>query len=136
MLKFNSLLRRQNDTRNNPLPPIKTRGFGNCITEHENLLLKTQNLRDCIEADNEQNLKNFHSMFRIKDLYEVPKNLPGEDSTFPSVKLIKSESSSTTSFFVKNKKSNNQSKMSFVREDDQQKPIQTSQNDNNNSIYN
>ena len=134
MLKFNSLLRRQNDTRNNPLPPIKTRGFGNCITEHENLLLKTQNLRDCIEADNEQNLKNFHSMFRIKDLYEVPKNLPGEDSTFPSVKLIKSESSSTTSFFVKNKKSNNQSKMSFVREDDQQKPIQTSQNDNNNSI--
>ena len=57
-----------------PYPPIKTRGFGNCVTEHENLLLKTQNLRDCIEAEQEQNLKNFHSMFRIKD-YMMSQNI-------------------------------------------------------------
>ena len=97
-MSFNYLLRRQKDSRNDPLPPIRTRGFGNCVTEHENLLLKTQNLRDCIEAEQEQNLKNFHSMFRIKDLYDVPKNLPGDDSTFPNVKIVHSNNTSTSSY--------------------------------------
>ena len=100
-ISFNYLLRRQKDSKANPLPPLKTRGFGNCITEHENLLLKTQNIKDCIEANQERNLKYYHSMFRIKDLYEVPKNLPGEDSTFPDVKIIHSESSSKNSFLLK-----------------------------------
>jgi len=129
-ISFNYLLRRQKDSKANPLPPLKTRGFGNCITEHENLLLKTQNIKDCIEANQERNLKYYHSMFRIKDLYEVPKNLPGEDSTFPDVKIIHSESSSKNSFSIKNN-SNNQSKISLNSFDKQQ--IQTVSNDNNNS---
>ena len=133
-VNFNYLLRRQKDPNNNPLPPIKTRGFGNCITEHENLLLKTQNLRDCIESGREENLKNFHSMFRIKDLYDVPKNLPGEDSSFPSVKIIHSVNSSlNSSISIKNNNnSNNQSKASFFNKV-QQQPIQISENNNNNS---
>jgi len=137
-ISFNYLLRRSKDVKFNPLPPLKTRGFGNCVTEHENLLLKTQNIRDCIEANQEKNLKYFHSMFRIKDLYDVPKNLPGEDSTFPSVKIIHSENSSQSSFVsIKNKNSNNinnnnLSKSSIFTKDEQQQ-IQTYQNGNNNS---
>ena len=130
-LKLNYLLRRQKNTKFNPLPPLKTRGFGNCITQHENLLLKNQ--RDCIEAKQEQNLKNYHSMFRIKDLYDVPKNLPGEDSSFPSIKIINSENSSINSLSISAKNKNNESKISFLSQEGQQKPMQTYQNDNNNS---
>ena len=115
-INFNYLLRRKKDKNSNPLPPIKTRGFGNCITEHENLLLKTQNLRDCIESNQEKNLKYYHSMYRIKDLYDVPKNLPGEDSTFPNVKIIHSQNTSKSCVIDT---SNNQSKISINSKDDQ-----------------
>ena len=140
-MSFNYLLRRQKDSRNDPLPPIRTRGFGNCVTEHENLLLKTQNLRDCIEAEQEQNLKNFHSMFRIKDLYDVPKNLPGDDSTFPNVKIVHSNNTSTSSYIstkTRNKNNNgnnNQSKISLLTQDDKQQS-QTMPNDINNNSTN
>ena len=130
---FNYLLRRKKDSKFNPLPPIKTRGFGNCVTEHENLLLKTQNLRDCIESNQEKNLRNFHSMFRIKDLYEIPKNLPGEDSTFPSVKLIKSENSSTSSY-ISHRYNNNESKISFSPKEEKQ--TNTNNNNSKNSSLN
>ena len=108
---------------------MKTRGFGNCITEHENLLLKTQNLRDSIEASQEQNLKYYHSMFRIKDLYDVPKNLPGEDSTFPNVKIIHSENASKSCILsLKKDTTNNQSKIFNDSKDNQLNQSQSSQN--------
>ena len=132
-LRFNYLLRRKKDMKYNPLPPIKTKGFGNCIVQHENLLLKTQNLMDCIELEKEQNLKNYHSMFRIKDLYDIPKNLPGEDSTFPNVKIIHNENSSMSSSFITVKNHNNKSKISFSTQDEQQKLLLTPHNDNSNS---
>jgi hypothetical protein len=131
-LRFNYLLRRKKDMKYNPLPPIKTKGFGNCIVQHENLLLKTQNLMDCIELEKEQNLKNYHSMFRIKDLYDIPKNLPGEDSTFPNVKIIHNENSSMSSSFITVKNHNNKSKISFSTQDEQQKLLLTPHNDNSN----
>ena len=138
-MNFNYLLRRQKDLKNDPLPPIKTRGFGNCVTEHENLLLRTQNVKDCIEVQQEKNLKNFHSMFRIKDLYDVPKNLPGEDSTFPDIKIIPSSNTSTNSYkSTKNKNNNsknNQSKLSFLIQDEKQ-PNPTLPNDINNNSTN
>ena len=132
-INFNYLLRRYKDEKNNPLPPLKTRGFGNCITEHENLLLKTQNIRDCIELNQEKNLKNFHSMFRIKDLYDIPKDLPGEDSTFTSVKIINSEKSNSSSISYNN---NNKSRSSLFTQEEEKKYIPTAENVNisNNSI--
>ena len=128
-INFNYLLRRKKEEKFNPLPPLKTRGFGNCITEHENLLLKTQNLRDSIEASQEQNLKYYHSMFRIKDLYDVPKNLPGEDSTFPNVKIIHSENASKSCILsLKKDTTNNQSKIFNDSKDNQLNQSQSSQN--------
>ena len=134
-IRFNHLLRRKKDENSVPLPPVKTRGFGNCVTEHENLLLKTQNLRDCIEENQEQNLKNFHSMFRIKDLYEIPKNLPGEDSTCSKVEIIKSQISSQSSYILERNKSNNSSKLSFVSKEEQKSNQSNSNNNSNNNSF-
>ena len=71
-------------------------------------------------------------MFRIKNLYEIPKNLPGEDSTFPSVKLVKSENSSTSSY-ISHRYKNNESKISYSSKEEQQ-VLANENNSNNNSI--
>jgi hypothetical protein len=47
-----------------------------------------------VEEKGDENLKNFNSMVRIKDLYDIPKNLPGEDNEIPNVQIIQSESES------------------------------------------
>ena len=39
-------------------------------------------------------MKSFNSLVRIKDLYDIPKNLPGEDNEIPNVQLIQSETES------------------------------------------
>ena len=80
---LNSCLRREKPENSDPLPLEETRGFGNCIPEHEVLLLKTQNIKNSIDIEQEENLPQYHSTFIIKTLYEKPKNLPGEDPEYP-----------------------------------------------------
>ena len=91
---LNYLLRRNINEKNEPLSPEKTKGFGDCIPEHEKLLLHNEINGNYIEEKQDDNLKNFNSLVRIKDLYEVPKNLPGEDENMPDVQIIPSENSS------------------------------------------
>ena len=96
---LNYLLRRNINENNEPLSPEKTKGFGDCITEHEKLLLHNEINGNYIEEKQDENLKNFNSLVRIKDLYDVPiydvpKNLPGEDENMPDVNIIPSENSS------------------------------------------
>ena len=91
---LNYLLRRNYNEKNEPLPPKKTKGFGNCIPEHEKLLLSKGTSGNYVEEKGDENLKNFNSMVRIKDLYDIPKNLPGEDNEIPNVQIIQSESES------------------------------------------
>ena len=91
---LNYLLRRNIKENNEPLSPEKTKGFGDCITEHEKLLLHNEINGNYIEEKQDENLKNFNSLVRIKDLYDVPKNLPGEDENKPDVNIIPSENSS------------------------------------------
>ena len=91
---LNYLLRRNINENNEPLSPEKTKGFGDCITEHEKLLLYNEINGNYIEEKQDENLKNFNSLVRIKDLYDVPKNLPGEDENMPDVNIIPSENSS------------------------------------------
>ena len=83
-----SSLRRTKPENSEPLPLDETRGFGNCIPEHEVLLLKTQNIKNSIDIEQEENLPQYHSTFIIKTLYEKPKNLPGEDPENPGVKIL------------------------------------------------
>ena len=91
---LNYLLRRNTNEKNEPLSPEKTKGFGNCISEHEKLLLNNGVLGNYIEDRQDENLKSFNSLVRIKDLYDIPKNLPGEDNEIPNVQLIQSETES------------------------------------------
>ena len=91
---LNYLLRRNISQNNEPLSPEKTKGFGDCIPEHEKLLLNNEINGNYIEERQDANLKNFNSLVRIKDLYDVPKNLPGEDENMPDVQIIPSENSS------------------------------------------
>ena len=91
---LNYLLRRNINENNEPLSPEKTKGFGDCISEHEKLLLHNEINGNYIEEKQDENLKNFKSLVRIKDLYDVPKNLPGEDQNMPDVNIIPSENSS------------------------------------------
>ena len=93
-VNLNYLLRRNINENNEPLSPEKTKGFGDCIPEHEKLLLNNEINGNYIEEKQDANLKNFNSMVRIKDLYDVPKNLPGEDKNMPEVQIIPSENSS------------------------------------------
>ena len=81
-------LRRSNQEITEPLPIEETKGFGNCIAEHERLMLKTQNIKNSIDIEQEENLPQYHTTFIIKTLYEKPKNLPGEDPENPKVKYI------------------------------------------------
>ena len=83
-----SILRRSNQEKLEPLPEEETRGFGNCIPEHEKLMLKTQNIKNSIDIEQEENLPSYHTTFIIKTLYEKPKNLPGEDPENPNVKFL------------------------------------------------
>ena len=92
-----SCLRRTKPENSDPLPLEETRGFGNCIPEHEVLLLKTQNIKNSIDIEQEENLPQYHSTFIIKTLYEKPKNLPGEDPENPDVKLLSTSMSSIDS---------------------------------------
>ena len=71
-----------------PLPNEETKGFGNCIPEHERLMLKTQNIKNSIDIEQEENLPQYHTTFIIKTLYEKPKNLPGEDPEHPYVRFL------------------------------------------------
>ena len=91
---LNYLLRRNINENDEPLSPEKTKGFGDCISEHEKLLLHNEINGNYIEEKQDENLKNFKSLVRIKDLYDVPKNLPGEDVNMPDVNIIPSENSS------------------------------------------
>ena len=81
-------LRRSNQEIIEPLPIEETKGFGNCIPEHERLMLKTQNIKNSIDIEQEENLPQYHTTFIIKTLYEKPKNLPGEDPENPNVRFI------------------------------------------------
>ena len=81
-------LRRSNQEKMEPLPNEETKGFGNCIPEHERLMLKTQNIKNSIDIEQEENLPQYHTTFIIKTLYEKPKNLPGEDPEHPYVRII------------------------------------------------
>ena len=92
-----SCLRRTKPENSEPLPLEETRGFGNCIPEHEELLLKTQNIKNSIDIEQEENLPQYHSTFIIKTLYEKPKNLPGEDPENPDVKILSTSFSSNES---------------------------------------
>ena len=83
-----SCLRRTKPENSEPLPLEETRGFGNCIPEHEVLLLKTQNIKNSIDIEQEENLPQYHSTFIIKTLYEKPKNLPGEDPENPDINIL------------------------------------------------
>ena len=89
-----SSLRRTKPENSEPLPLDETRGFGNCIPEHEVLLLKTQNIKNSIDIEQEENLPQYHSTFIIKTLYEKPKNLPGEDPESPEVRVLSTSMSS------------------------------------------
>ena len=89
-----STLRRTRPENSDPLPLEETRGFGNCIPEHEVLLLKTQNIKNSIDIEQEENLPQYHSTFIIKTLYEKPKNLPGEDPECPEPKILSTSMSS------------------------------------------
>ena len=55
------------------------KSFGNCIEEHEDLLLRLQPIKNVIDEEEEKGLKDYHSNYVIKSLYEKPKNLPGND---------------------------------------------------------
>ena len=77
-----AILRRSNQEKIEPLPIEETKGFGNCIPEHERLMLKTQNIKNSIDIEQEENLPQYHTTFIIKTLYEKPKNLPGEDPEY------------------------------------------------------
>ena len=81
-------LRRSNQEKMEPLPNEETKGFGNCIPEHERLMLKTQNIKNSIDIEQEENLPQYHTTFIIKTLYEKPKNLPGEDPEHPYVRFL------------------------------------------------
>ena len=91
---LNYLLRRNYSEINEPLSPENTKGFGNCISEHEKLLINNEFLGVYIEENQDDNLKYFNSIIRIKDLYNIPKNLPGEDNENLNVQIIQSESES------------------------------------------
>ena len=97
---LNSCLRRTKPENSEPLPLEETRGFGNCIPEHEILLLKTQNIKNSIDIEQEENLPQYHSTFIIKTLYEKPKNLPGEDPENPDINIL------STSYFSEDSEEN------------------------------
>ncbi|MCQ2819796.1 MAG: LamG domain-containing protein, partial [archaeon] len=59
------------------LDPYQT--FGSCIAEHEDLLIRTQQVKNVFDEDEERALKDYHSNYVIKTLYEKPKNLPAVD---------------------------------------------------------
>ena len=101
-----SCLRRTKPENSEPLPLEETRGFGNCIPEHEVLLLKTQNIKNSIDIEQEENLPQYHSTFIIKTLYEKPKNLPGEDPENPDVKILSESMSSIDSTDLENNEQN------------------------------
>ena len=91
---LNYLLRRNYNEKNEPLSPDNTKGFGNCINEHEKLILYNGLNNNFIEEKQDDTLRNFNSLVRIKDLYDIPKNLPGEDEASPDVEIIPSENTS------------------------------------------
>ena len=101
-----SCLRRTKPENSEPLPLEETRGFGNCIPEHEVLLLKTQNIKNSIDIEQEENLPQYHSTFIIKTLYEKPKNLPGEDPENPETKILSTSISSIDSDDLENDEQN------------------------------
>ena len=104
---LNTCLRRTKPENSEPLPLEETRGFGNCIPEHEVLLLKTQNIKNSIDIEQEENLPQYHSTFIIKTLYEKPKNLPGEDPENPDVKVLSTSFSSIDSDDLENEQNKN-----------------------------
>ena len=91
-------LRRANQEKIEPLPIEETKGFGNCIPEHEKLMLKTQNIKNSIDIEQEENLPQYHTTFIIKTLYEKPKNLPGEDPENPNVRFISTNETNEEEF--------------------------------------
>ena len=89
-------------TQNNQyeeIPMQNIQPFGNCIPEHENLLLETQKMKNTIDIEQEKNLQKYQSSFVIKSLYEKPKNLPGENPNNPDAKIL----STSTSFMTTDK---------------------------------
>ena len=93
------ILRRGNQEIQEPLPIEETRGFGNCIPEHEKLMLKTQNIKNSIDIEQEENLPQYHTTFIIKTLYEKPKNLPGEDPEFPYPRIVQTHNTEADESF-------------------------------------
>ena len=123
-----SCLRRTKPENSDPLPLEETRGFGNCIPEHEVLLLKTQNIKNSIDIEQEENLPQYHSTFIIKTLYEKPKNLPGEDPENPDIKVLSESISSIDSADLEN---DEQNKFNNTNNTLGNESIQNSQRNNN-----
>ena len=119
-----AILRRSNQEKVEPLPIEETKGFGNCIPEHERLMLKTQNIKNSIDIEQEENLPQYHTTFIIKTLYEKPKNLPGEDPQNPFPKIISTNEDT------------NEEEYSSEDEDDMQEILEENNNENNNNINN
>ena len=131
---LNYLLRRNYNNTNEPLSPEKTKGFGNCIQEHERLLLSNGVSGNYIEERQDDNLKNFNSMVRIKDLYDIPKNLPGEDNDIPDVQLIQSETESKLNSNLNNDNMTNVNNIN--NESTNLKNNNINDNGNNSSVFN
>ena len=96
---YKSKMKTAQNNQYEEIPMQNIQPFGNCIPEHENLLLNTQNMKNTIDIEQEKNLQYYQSSFVIKSLYEKPKNLPGENPESPDVKIL----STSTSFITTDK---------------------------------
>lgn len=78
------------DTQCSSVNQEEIRSFGNCIPEHERLILNMQKMRNTVDLEQERDLNNYQSSFVIKTLYEKPKNLPGENPSQlePSINFL------------------------------------------------
>lgn len=66
----------------------KYQTFGSCIPQHEDLLLRSQPIKNTFDEEEEKALKDYHSNYVIKTLYEKPKNLPGIDPNNTSLTIL------------------------------------------------
>ena len=128
-----AILRRSNQEKIEPLPIEETKGFGNCIPEHERLMLKTQNIKNSIDIEQEENLPQYHTTFIIKTLYEKPKNLPGEDPEYPNVKIISTNNDTNEEEYSSEEEEDGQEIITENNENnlDEKKPTQENINNEN-----
>ena len=126
-----AILRRSNQEKIEPLPIEETKGFGNCIPEHERLMLKTQNIKNSIDIEQEENLPQYHTTFIIKTLYEKPKNLPGEDPEYPNVKIISTNNDTNEEEYSSEEEEDGQEIITENNENNLDEKKQTQENINN-----